>query len=88
MSSSQGLCPNAVSTSASSDFYLHVGGEIKFGSVEEEKKWAIKKKGKKKMWWSVHWLHGGWAFGFFVATAWQYYQQGFPMLWEVMKLES
>ena len=47
-----------------------------------------KKKGKKKMWWSVHWLHGGWAFGFFVATAWQYYQQGFPMLWEVMKLES
>ena len=32
------------------------------------------------MWWSVHWLHGGWAFGFFVATAWQYYQQGFPML--------
>jgi hypothetical protein len=39
-----------------------------------------KKKGEKKMWWSVHWLHGGWAFGFFVATAWQYYQQGFPML--------
>ena len=48
MSSSQGLCPNAVSTSASSDFYLHVGEKNKFGSVEEEKKWAIRRRGKKR----------------------------------------
>ena len=45
MSSSQGLCPNAVSTSASSDFYLHVGEKNKFGSVEEEKKWTIRRRG-------------------------------------------
>jgi len=56
--------------------------------MEEEKKWGVGGRGGEGCGGQCIGCMVVGGFGFFVATAWQYYQQGFPMLWGVMKLES